>query len=744
MKINLSLILSIILVVGLVALGFTSLQISTERQKLNSELQARTIRVAEEFYVNFLLPLEESDTLSIASVTDNVLNEYALSGVAVYFNSDSIVPLNSATLPLMEKSSDFISQALSSDSSMGNFIRYNRSRYFEYIKITHRDSLPEIAVIFYASAEYIDNIINDIWIRSFIRWFLQALLISGITMLIIRRSILMPLDKVVEWVKAARFGNVEKIKARPPTEFLQPLYKEISGIATAMQEAKAIAQEEARLRTTAEAIWTPERLNEEMKQVLQNKMMVVVSNREPYMHVHNGNEIQCIVPASGMVTAMEPILKACGGLWIASGSGDADKETVDEYDRVLVPPYEDKYTLRRVWLSKEQENHYYYGFSNEGLWPLCHIAHTRPVFRKVDWDFYREVNELYAKAVLDEIKDKEEPFVLVQDYHFALLPKLIKEARPDARVALFWHIPWPNPESFGICPWQKEILNGMLGADLVGFHTQYHCNNFLETVNNTLESRVIWENFSVKIGNHFTLVKPFPISIAFTLKDNEEGMTLPAAKTPAEILKQHGINGQYMGIGVDRIDYTKGLLEKFLAIERFLEKNPDYIGKFTFIQIGAPSRSLLKTYSDTISAVEQEAVRINWKFKSKDWHPIVFLKRHHSHEEILPYYQAANFCMVTSLHDGMNLVAKEFISTRNHNDGALILSQFAGASQELHGAFIINPYDTEEAADAILSALEMPKELQSQKMKQMRRVIMRHNVYSWGASILRTMASIEN
>jgi trehalose-6-phosphate synthase len=509
-----------------------------------------------------------------------------------------------------------------------------------------------------------------------------------------------------------------------------------------MQEAKAIAQEEAKLRTTAEAIWTPERLNEEMKQILHKKMMIVVSNREPYMHVHAGKEIKCIVPASGMVTAMEPILKACGGLWIASGSGDADKETVDKNDKVQVPPYEEKYTLKRIWLSKEQENHYYYGFSNEGLWPLCHIAHTRPVFRKEDWDYYKEVNEIFAKAVLEEIKNEEEPFILVQDYHFALLPMLIKEQRPDAKVAIFWHIPWPNPESFGICPWQKELLSGMLGADLIGFHTQYHCNNFLETVNNLLESRVIWENFSVKIGNQFTLVKPFPISIAFTLKDFDNNSKVKP--DPSELLKQYGINASYMGIGVDRIDYTKGLIEKFLALERFLEKNPFYQGQFTFVQIAAPSRSLLKSYSDLIAAVEYEANRINNKFKSKNWQPILFLKRHHSHEEIIPFYSSAQFCMVTSLHDGMNLVAKEFIAARNENDGVLILSLFAGASQELHAAMIINPYDIEQSADAIKLALEMPKEIQTQKMKQMRRVIMGHNVYSWASAILRTMASIQN
>jgi trehalose 6-phosphate synthase len=652
------------------------------------------------------------------------------------------VALNKTAEKYVDRSHDFTAQAISADSSMGNFKSIGGNDLYEYIKVINRENLPSSAIIFYADADYISNIINSIWLRNFVRWFLQAFLISIITLLIVRWGILSPLRNVVKWVQAARSGNVEQLKKRPPITFLEPLYREITGIAQAMHEAKAIAQEEARLRTTAEAIWTPERLNEEMKLLLQDKMMVVVSNREPYMHVRVGKEIKCIVPASGMVTAMEPILKACGGLWIASGSGDADRETVDKYDKVQVPPLEEKYTLRRVWLTKEQEDHYYYGFSNEGLWPLCHIAHTRPVFRKEDWDHYREVNALYAKAVLEEIKDKEEPFILVQDYHFALLPELIKRERPDARVAIFWHIPWPNPESFGICPWQKELLTGMLGADLIGFHTQYHCNNFLETVNDALESRVIWENFSVKIGNKFTLVKPFPISIAFTLKDydNTENTRIETS----ELLKQHGITAEYMGIGVDRIDYTKGLIEKFHAIERFLEKYPAYQGKFTFVQIGAPSRSLLKTYSDTISAVENEATRINWKFKTKNWQPILFLKRHHSHEEIIPYYKASAFCMVTSLHDGMNLVAKEFIVSRNQNDGVLILSRFAGASQELHGAMIINPYDIEQSADAIKAALEMPQEQQYQKMKQMRRMIMSHNVYSWASGILRTLSSIQN
>ena len=462
MKVNISLVFSIILGVGIVAFIFTAFQISTERQKLKNELETNNARLAEEFYQTYV---DRGDTIDVSDLTDSLLRRYSFTALNIHFSVDSNIAIGNFDPNTIRASQDRILEAIASDSSFGNFIEENGKSLYQYIRVINKSGRKSIAIIFYINADYINNILNEIWLRNFLRWFFQAMLISGVTVLIVRRNILTPINKVVEWVKAARYGNVEKIRSKPPTEFLMPLYKEISNIALAMHEAKAVAQEEAKLRTAAEAVWTPERLNEEMKQVLENRVMVVVSNREPYMHIHEGNEIRCIVPASGMVTAMEPILKACGGLWIASGSGDADKETVDEFDKVAVPPYENKYMLRRVWLTKEQEDHFYYGFSNEGLWPLCHLAHTRPVFRKTDWEFYKQVNELYAAAVLQEIKDKDEPFVLVQDYHFALLPKLIKMARPDARVAIFWHIPWPNAESFGICPWQKEILSGMLGAD---------------------------------------------------------------------------------------------------------------------------------------------------------------------------------------------------------------------------------------------------------------------------------------
>lgn len=740
MRFTISFIFSIIFAVGLVAFGFTFFQSSAERTKLNHELELRTAQVVREIFNKDRTFFEQINTYNINHLADSINKLYNSMGFAVYFNYDSII-CNYSVSSLINYSKAYINQATTADSSLGNFFKTEGSRIYQYVKPLNKIDGSHKAVIFYTDAGYINKIIERIWFRNFMGWFVQAFLVSLITLLLIRWGLFRQLNRIVLWIKAVRTGNAGEIKPEPHLDFLDPLHKEIESIAKAMNEAKATAEEEARLRSSAEAIWTPERLKIEMETLLHNRKMIVVSNREPYMHIHDGKDIKCIVPASGMITAMEPILKACSGLWIASGTGDADRETVNKHHKVEVPPEEPKYTLRRLWLTKEEEEHFYYGFSNEGLWPLCHIAHTRPTFRNDDWQFYKKVNEDFARAVIDETKDDEQPFILIQDYHFALLPELIKRKKPKAKVAIFWHIPWPNPESFGICPWQREILNGMLGADLIGFHTQYHCNHFLETVNNVLESRVLWGDFSVKKGGRTTFVKPFPISIAFTLKDYD--IEVPKIKA-RQLLNEFGLSANFLGIGVDRIDYTKGIVEKFLSIERFLEKNPSYIGKFTFVQIGAPSRSVLKSYSDTILSVENEANRINTRFKSKNWKAILLLKRHHSHEEIHPFYSSADLCMVTSLHDGMNLVAKEFVASRNQNDGVLILSRFAGASQELQGAIIINPYDIEKSADAIKSALEMPREEQYQRMIQMRLVIVRHNIYSWASNLLRTMAGINS
>jgi trehalose 6-phosphate synthase len=448
------------------------------------------------------------------------------------------------------------------------------------------------------------------------------------------------------------------------------------------------------------------------------------------------------MPASGLVTAMEPILRACNGTWIAQGTGDADRDVVDDYDRVRVPPDHPQYTLRRVWLTKEEERGFYYGFANEGIWPLCHIAHTRPAFRAEDWRYYRSVNRKFANALLEEIAPEPNPVVLVQDYHFALLPAMIKEQRPDARVAIFWHIPWPNPEAFGICPWQRELLDGLLGADLIGFHIQAHCNNFLDTVDRTLESRIERERFAVVRTGHHTLVRPFPISVAPGRAEdpapNEELVHIERSSLLASL----GVRASFMGVGVDRIDYTKGIPERFRGIEAFLESCPSYRGQLTFVQIASPSRAEIARYHDLIREVESEADRINRRFQTSEWKPIVLLKRQHSHREILPYYRTADFCLVTSLHDGMNLVAKEFVAARDDDHGVLILSRFTGACHELTDALLVNPYDTDGLAVAIRHALEMAPRERLERMRRMRAVVRDRNIYRWAANLIGELCEV--
>lgn len=744
MRIKVALIFSVVFTVGMVILFFTFYQISSEKAKLRAELEKHTAEVATFFISQYqtIKPGNLSGKDDLTHLIDSFCKTYHVKGIAVYVNPDSITA-NREGASLVPLSVDYIQQAMSAGTSQGTYLLVNGEPVFQYIRPLSHTDLSSKAVIIYTEAQYIENILQGIWKRNFLRWFVQALIISLITFLVIEWEVLNPLNKILSHIREARRGNTEALKKYTPRRFLVPLHKEVVHVVEMMNEAKAIAEEEARLRARSEAVWTPERLKVEVKNLLQNARLIVVSNREPYMHIREGKNIRCIVPASGMITAMEPILKVCGGLWIASATGDADRETADQNGKIQVPPDDPRYTLKRLWLTEEEEKHFYYGFSNEGIWPLCHIAHTRPVFRKEDWQYYKKVNEKFARTVLEETAGEEQPYILIQDYHFSLLPRLIRKEKPAARIALFWHIPWPNPESFSICPWQKEILEGMLGADLIGFHTQYHCNHFLETVNNALESIVLWENFLVKVKEQRTFVKPFPISIPFTLKDYDQQETENSlSPSPSQILARYGIVAEYMGIGVERIDYTKGLIEKMLAIEYFLEKNPSYMGKFTFVQIGAPSRMLLSSYAGIFSRLVNEVERINNRFKTKNWKPVLLLPRHHSQQEIEPFYEAAHFCLITSLHDGMNLVAKEFVARRHKNNGVLILSRFAGASQELTGALVINPYNIEETAKAIKNALEMPLQEQYQRMKRMRQMILANNIYAWAARLITNIASL--
>ncbi|MBV9398361.1 MAG: trehalose-6-phosphate synthase [Bryobacterales bacterium] len=606
-------------------------------------------------------------------------------------------------------------------------------------------TLLGILAVFHDSS-YIDYQTMALWRRALIGVAIQTALIAGITLLTIRLGLARPLYRMTQWLREQRIGAPDGSPASvdvPPERDLgefEPLSREVTRLASSLAAARAAAAEEARLRESAESNWTSERLRVFIKSRLNGDRLFVVSNREPYEHIRTSKGVECVVPASGLVTALEPVLRACDGTWIAQATGAADRETADDAGRLRVPPDHPQYTLRRVWLTPEEEKGFYLGFANEGLWPLCHVAHTRPQFRVEDWEHYRTVNQKFAAALLEEIADEEDPVVLVQDYHFALLPRLIKDRRRDARVAIFWHIPWPNPEAFAICPWQRELLNGLSGADLIGFHIQAHCNNFLETVDSTLESRIDWARFAISRGGHSTFVRPIPISVG--LENQEITNAEPVHLERAELLKKLGVHASFLGIGVDRIDYTKGIPERFRGIERFLELSPSYRGEFTFVQIGSPSRTQIARYHNLMDEVIEEAERINKRFQTSDWKPIILLTRQHSHEEILPYYRTADVCLVTSLHDGMNLVAKEFVAARRDDQGVLVLSRFTGASHELLDALIVNPYDTEELAQSIHRALEMSGEERRMRMQRMRVIVRERNIYRWAGGLIGELCEI--
>ena len=503
------------------------------------------------------------------------------------------------------------------------------------------------------------------------------------------------------------------------------------------REVHAVLAEMRLERRFADGIhveWSPKTLHRLLMEELPGAEVLVVSNREPYIHNREAGEITLQIPASGLVAALEPVMRACGGTWIAHGSGSADRETVDRRDRLRVPPAKPAYTLRRVWITDAEQDGYYYGLANEGLWPLCHIAFVRPVFREGDWSHYASINERFADAVVAEAVT-DAPIVLVQDYHLALLPRLIRRRLPKATIITFWHIPWPNAETFSICPWREEIIDGLLGSTILGFHTQFHCNNFIEATDRFMESRIDREHASVTLGGHETLIRPYPISIEWppaALADQA-----PVRECRDAVKQRFGLApDSRIVVGIERFDYTKGILDRIRAIDDLLTRQPQWRGKLVFIQAAAPTRSKLGAYSDLQMEAIQLADDVNNRQGRDGYKPILLVIRHHEPAEVYEMFRAADICVVSSLHDGMNLVAKEFVAARDDEHGILVLSSFAGASRELSEAVIVNPYDTHGMAEALGSALNMPAAEQRERMRLMRDLVRQRNVYRWAAQML--------
>jgi alpha,alpha-trehalose-phosphate synthase [UDP-forming] len=739
---NVRLIVSLIVGVMLVSLCSSWYEVWVGKRNLRGDLQRRAEVLAESLAGNVGRDIDRGAVQTLRKTVQHFAHRENLMGIAVYDPQGHVIAVTNDLASTMGQTPPVVLEALKQEHEADAFQRLaDQPVNICVVPLRSPEKfLGALAVVH--DARYIRAQSLHIWRETFLSGMVQVVLIALITLLIVRWSIEGPIARTAHWMRALRTGRMPSSRIGvPDVELFRPLAREVATFAQSLTSARTAAEREAKLRAEGQSQWTAEKLAFELSALLGAGRLFVVSNREPYIHMRHGKSTEVFVPPSGLVTALERVLCACNGMWLAHGSGNADRENVDRHSRLPVPPDDPRYTLRRVWLTKEEEEGYYYGFANEGLWPLCHIAHTRPIFRAADWKHYQAVNRKFADALLEEMKEIEKPVVLVQDYHFALLPRMIKQKRPDARVAIFWHIPWPNQETFAICPWQRELVDGVLGADLVGFHIQSHCTNFLQTADRVMESRIDWEHFTVQRLGHITTVRPFPISVDLTdlpSDDSDEA----AYEGRSGLLKSLDVEALFLGVGVDRLDYTKGILERFLAVERFLEKYPRYQGQFTFVQIGAPSRSHLKRYHDLEAEIEVEAGRINWRFQKDKWRPIVLLNRSHSHKEIEPYYKAADLCLVTSLHDGMNLVAKEFVASRSDENGVLILSIFTGAARELRDALQVNPYDIDQTAEAIRAALEMEPEEKQARMQQMRRVIREHNIYHWAGSLITDLCEL--
>ncbi len=742
MKRLLLFVLPILIIVAVVFTVSGIMQARFTEDRLMDDLQRKAKTVDESLEVSARYILINNDLKSANRLVEGFQKRERLQGCAIYDKEGNIFAITQKLAGWKDKERPYLKDILAKKAPRGgleNFQEYSVYSYIIPVMDDENNVLGMVEVIYDTS--YVFTTLTALWKKLSVSLIILLVLIL-LTMLLIQRQIFtLPVRRLTQWFTHFQKGELEKLRPFEEKGEFGKLVSEVEQVALGLRVARKVVTEEASARIKKEESWTENKLRDLIRAKLGENAFVLVSNREPYMHVIDepDEKAKCIRPASGVVTAIDPILRACGGTWIAHGSANADRNFVNSKNKLGVPPEDNRYILKRVWLTKEEEQGYYYGFSNEGLWPLCHVTHTRPVFREADWQMYKKVNQKFAESVLEELPAKN-PFVFIQDYHFTLLAKMIKEKRPDATVALFWHIPWPNPEVFAICPYYKEILDGMLGCDLIGFHVQFNCNNFLDTANRLTECRVDTEKFSVVKQDKETFIRAFPISVGGYMSESLSPLEVSEI---AKIREEFKLKDKIVCVSVERIDYTKGIVERIMAIDRFLEKYPQYKNKFVFIQLAAPSRTHIKRYHELISEIDELVEKTNWKYSDGDWKPIIYLKRHFSPEEIKPYYSIGDLCIVSSLHDGMNLVAKEYVISKTDNSGALILSKFTGAARELTDAMLINPYSIEEFAEAIKFAIEMPKTEKIKRMENMRRVVSENNIYKWAGNIITELVALK-
>lgn len=719
----LSYVAPVIVVLGLVTLAAAPFARSVVEQWSRSDVEARSRLVYNSIRGSVVRALADNDNARLGAILEGVTQDERILAIGL---CDQRGALRSAT-SLMPQTFSCQKVARSEGESFSRIVNDGRQVLvgaFPFVTRDHRTYLVVLHDLSFIEARsgraqtYVIAALGGI-----------ALLVAAMASVVVAlllRGWMASLRKAVDNVREGRVAGDAHDQGSQVDLQIQKLLK-------ALDMGKTPTE-------AAEAEWTPQSLSELLGDALPGAEVIIVSNREPYINNWSDGKVVLQTPASGVVSALEPVMRACGGTWIAHGSGSADPDTVDANDRIAVPPDDPAYTLRRVWITDEEQDGYYYGLANEGLWPLCHIAFVRPVFRESDWQTYVRINERFAEAVAREART-EDPIVLVQDYHFALAPRMIRERLPKATIIAFWHIPWPNAETFGICPWKEDIIEGLLGASIIGFHTQFHCNNFVETVDRFVESRIDREHHTVSLHGHETMIRPYPISIAWPSKALE---TQPSVEDSRRaIRKSFGLSEDSMlALGIERFDYTKGILDRMQSIDLLLQNYPSWKGRFTFIQVAAPTRSKLPSYNALQHDARELAAEINARHSEDGYQPIRLIIRHHEPAEVFALFRAADVCIVSSLHDGMNLVAKEFVAARDDERGVLVLSSFTGASREMSEALMVNPYDASQMADALDAALRMPLSEQRERMRLMRQQVREQNVYRWAGRMLIDAARI--
>ncbi|HET9440784.1 MAG TPA: trehalose-6-phosphate synthase [Longimicrobiales bacterium] len=468
---------------------------------------------------------------------------------------------------------------------------------------------------------------------------------------------------------------------------------------------------------------------EKFTEALPNRRFVVVSNREPYEHVYDdrGGGIDVRRPAGGLTSALDPILQATEGIWIAWGSGDADFDVADEAGRVRVPPETERYTLHRVRLDQRDIEEYYLGYSNQVLWPLCHYRPALTRIRARHWARYEAVNRRFAEAAAQDIGEQPAA-VWFQDYHLARAPMTMRDRARNATLAQFWHIPFPSPEIFRIATRAPLILEGLLANDLLGFHLPSYVANFLRSVHQELGLPIDFERRCVQLPTHTCWVRALPISI--DIDEYRRAATVPDAQPRMRRLRERfAPNQEVLGIGVDRMDYSKGLEEKLKALDFLWDRYPEWRENFTFVQVAVPSRTDIEAYDQLSDKVERMAWSINERYRTEQWTPVHLLKESLPAERLALLYRTADICVISSLQDGMNLVAKEFVTSQVDKHGVLMLSKFAGAVEEMVGCVEINPYDPEDLADHLHETLRMPPMERITRMTQLQNSM--RSIYDW-------------